>query len=217
MIQPEPEGSTQGYPLVSAEVLSHGPSDAKLNPPQPLKVSQQTLVSFLTEITHISINFLTPKHAEFDESNANVLERFYTSAGNPVKEILLKLNLSDHRILKMVVKYSSKELLEESGEADSDLLSDACSRHGPVELVPKVDDLSLVDGFFDGASSGDGEEDFVIGEGVMKRLEWNPWKYRGGEEKCGEDDEEHGEGSYFTRMNGIKEVKHESYRRRIQK
>ncbi|GJZ19653.1 putative ribonuclease H-like domain-containing protein [Tanacetum coccineum] len=47
MIQPEPEGSTQGYPLVSVEVL-----------------------------------------------------RFYTSAGNPVKEILLKLNLPDHRILK---------------------------------------------------------------------------------------------------------------------
>ncbi|GJS02935.1 hypothetical protein Tco_0319443 [Tanacetum coccineum] len=37
---------------------------------------------------------------EFDESNANVLERFYTSAGNPVKEILLKLNLPDHRLLK---------------------------------------------------------------------------------------------------------------------
>ncbi|GJR52587.1 hypothetical protein Tco_1403108 [Tanacetum coccineum] len=33
-------------------------------------------------------------------SNANVLERFYTSAGNPVKEILLKLNLPDHRIRK---------------------------------------------------------------------------------------------------------------------
>ncbi|GJY91175.1 hypothetical protein Tco_0506371 [Tanacetum coccineum] len=47
MIQPEPEGSTQGYPLDSVEVL-----------------------------------------------------RFYTSAGNPVKEILLKLNLPDHRILK---------------------------------------------------------------------------------------------------------------------
>ncbi|GKA65085.1 hypothetical protein Tco_0764792, partial [Tanacetum coccineum] len=27
-------------------------------------------------------------------------ERFYTIAGNPVKEILLKLNLPDHRILK---------------------------------------------------------------------------------------------------------------------
>ncbi|GJS38859.1 hypothetical protein Tco_0563902 [Tanacetum coccineum] len=40
------------------------------------------------------------EHAEFDESNTNVLERFYTSAGNPVKEILLKLNLPDHRLLK---------------------------------------------------------------------------------------------------------------------
>ncbi|GKC87618.1 hypothetical protein Tco_1148267, partial [Tanacetum coccineum] len=40
------------------------------------------------------------KHAEFDESNTHVLERFYTLAGNPVKEILLKLNLPDHRKLK---------------------------------------------------------------------------------------------------------------------
>ncbi|GJU17584.1 hypothetical protein Tco_1145550 [Tanacetum coccineum] len=47
MIQPELEGSTQGYPLVSVEVL-----------------------------------------------------RFDTSAGNHVKEILLKLNLPDHRIFK---------------------------------------------------------------------------------------------------------------------
>ncbi|GJX21542.1 hypothetical protein Tco_0225987 [Tanacetum coccineum] len=47
MIQPEPKGSTQGYPLVSVEVL-----------------------------------------------------RFDTSAGNPVKEILLKLSLPDHRIFK---------------------------------------------------------------------------------------------------------------------
>ncbi|GKE64826.1 hypothetical protein Tco_1518987, partial [Tanacetum coccineum] len=54
---------------------SHGPSDAMHNPPQPLK-------------------------AEFDESDTHVLERFDTSAGNHVKEILLKLNLPDHRILK---------------------------------------------------------------------------------------------------------------------
>nr|GEW08785.1 retrotransposon protein putative Ty1-copia subclass [Tanacetum cinerariifolium] len=37
------------------------------------------------------------ERAKFDESNANVLERFYTSARNPVKENLLKLNLSDHK------------------------------------------------------------------------------------------------------------------------
>ncbi|GKD56785.1 hypothetical protein Tco_1290172, partial [Tanacetum coccineum] len=36
----------------------------------------------------------------FDESDIRVLEIFDTSAGNPVKEILLKLNLPDHRILK---------------------------------------------------------------------------------------------------------------------
>ncbi|GKD25941.1 hypothetical protein Tco_1232155 [Tanacetum coccineum] len=40
------------------------------------------------------------EHVEFDESDTHVLEIFDTSAGNPVKEILLKLNLPDHRILK---------------------------------------------------------------------------------------------------------------------
>ncbi|GJS45947.1 ribonuclease H-like domain-containing protein [Tanacetum coccineum] len=73
-------------------VLSYGPSDAMHNPPYPLKVSQQTLVSFLREITRISIDFLTPSWL--------ILKRFDTSAGNHVKEILLKLNLPDHRILK---------------------------------------------------------------------------------------------------------------------
>ncbi|GJY59160.1 hypothetical protein Tco_0459052, partial [Tanacetum coccineum] len=33
--------------------------------------------------------------------------------------------------------------------------------------VPKVDDVSLVDEVFDGAFGGDGEEDFVMGEGVV--------------------------------------------------
>ncbi|GKC46486.1 hypothetical protein Tco_1064208 [Tanacetum coccineum] len=56
MIQPEPEGSTQGYPLDSVEVLRY---DTK------------------------------------GEKKDSILQ-----AGNPVKEILLKLNLPDHRILK---------------------------------------------------------------------------------------------------------------------
>ncbi|GJY93971.1 hypothetical protein Tco_0509753 [Tanacetum coccineum] len=42
-------------------------------------------------------NKLMVEHAEFDESDTYVLERFDTPAGNPVKKILLKLNLSDHR------------------------------------------------------------------------------------------------------------------------
>ncbi|GKB14645.1 hypothetical protein Tco_0848568 [Tanacetum coccineum] len=85
MIQTEPEGSTQGYPLVSVEVLSHGPSDAMHNPPLPLK--RCLLETFII------------KHA-IDESDTHVLERLNTLAGNPVREILIKLNLPDHRILK---------------------------------------------------------------------------------------------------------------------
>ncbi|GJQ91130.1 hypothetical protein Tco_0002269 [Tanacetum coccineum] len=35
------------------------------------------------------------------------------------------------------------------------------------EVVPKVDDVSLVDEVFDGAFGGEGEEDVVMGEGVV--------------------------------------------------
>ncbi|GJX03439.1 hypothetical protein Tco_0189355 [Tanacetum coccineum] len=53
-------------------------------------------------------NKLMVEHDEFDESDTYVLERFYTSAGNPVKEILLKLNLLDH----MSILTDSKEYLK---------------------------------------------------------------------------------------------------------
>ncbi|GJW60134.1 hypothetical protein Tco_0109469 [Tanacetum coccineum] len=48
----------------------------------------------------LTSNKLMVEHDEFDESDTHVLERFDTSAGNLDKEILFKLNLSDHRILK---------------------------------------------------------------------------------------------------------------------
>ncbi|GKE05792.1 hypothetical protein Tco_1397810 [Tanacetum coccineum] len=110
MIQPEPEGSTQGYPLDSVEVLSHGPSDA-MHKPLPATQSQKDFVSKLTEIhsflltfslRNVRVNSFTMKMEILLEPTSNKLmvERFYTSAGNPVKEILLKLNLPDHRILK---------------------------------------------------------------------------------------------------------------------
>ncbi|GKF22333.1 hypothetical protein Tco_0074655, partial [Tanacetum coccineum] len=35
------------------------------------------------------------------------------------------------------------------------------------EVLPTVDDVSLVDGVFDSAFGGDRDEDFVIGEGVV--------------------------------------------------
>ncbi|GJW33891.1 hypothetical protein Tco_0053923 [Tanacetum coccineum] len=97
MIQPEPERDpTQGYPLVSVEVLSHGPSDAK-HKPLPATQSQKDFVSKLTEIHSFLLN-----------------KGFITSAGNPVKKILLKLNLSDHRLIKMVVEVPDSSWLTRS-------------------------------------------------------------------------------------------------------
>ncbi|GJW72541.1 hypothetical protein Tco_0129458 [Tanacetum coccineum] len=97
---------------------SHGPSDA-MHKPLPATQSQKDFVSKLTEIHSFLLTFslrvftmkmeilleptsnkLMVEHAEYDESNTYVLERFNTTAGNPVKKILLKLNLSDHRLFK---------------------------------------------------------------------------------------------------------------------
>ncbi|GJS58518.1 hypothetical protein Tco_0653302 [Tanacetum coccineum] len=69
-------------------------------------------VSFVMDITRISINFLTPSEL--------ILKRFNTTAGNSVKKILLKLNLSDHRSIltdskehvKMVVERQSVKVKE---------------------------------------------------------------------------------------------------------
>nr|GEX43764.1 integrase, catalytic region, zinc finger, CCHC-type, peptidase aspartic, catalytic [Tanacetum cinerariifolium] len=47
------------------------------------------------------LNFSTLNKDEYDESNAFALERFNTTAGNHVKEILLKLNLRDHMSILM--------------------------------------------------------------------------------------------------------------------
>ncbi|GKB63776.1 hypothetical protein Tco_0919962 [Tanacetum coccineum] len=70
-----------------------------------LSLSGYGVLSFIPLWSLVSAGTDTPYLLDgygvlFDESNTYVLERFYTSAGNPVKEILLKLNLPDHRILK---------------------------------------------------------------------------------------------------------------------
>ncbi|GJX88626.1 hypothetical protein Tco_0340640 [Tanacetum coccineum] len=74
------------------------------------------LLSSLEDITkNIDIEYLSKRrwsnlekkdlfHDQGINTSAKGKEEFDTSAGNPVKEILLKLNLLDHRILKMEVK-----------------------------------------------------------------------------------------------------------------
>ncbi|GJV63393.1 hypothetical protein Tco_1474221 [Tanacetum coccineum] len=106
---------------------SHGPSDAMHNPSQPLKVGK-TLFQNSWRFTHfyqLSHSKLVDiekviEHAEFDESNINVLERFNTLARNPVKEILLKLNLPDHSIkvkeFQRSFRHSDTERLSQSAE-----------------------------------------------------------------------------------------------------
>ncbi|GJV88456.1 hypothetical protein Tco_1532394 [Tanacetum coccineum] len=74
MIQPESEGSTQGYPLDSVEVLRYDTKGEKVR---------------------------IGNNAGGDRANTGTNPtRFNTTAGNPVKKILLKLNLSDHRTFK---------------------------------------------------------------------------------------------------------------------
>ncbi|GJW35304.1 hypothetical protein Tco_0058224 [Tanacetum coccineum] len=75
---------------------SHGPSDAMHNP-LPATQSQKDFVSKLTEIHSFLLTFslrvFTMKMEILLEPTSNKL----MVAGNPVKKILLKLNLSDHK------------------------------------------------------------------------------------------------------------------------
>ncbi|GJV62060.1 hypothetical protein Tco_1468160 [Tanacetum coccineum] len=64
-------------------------------------------------------NKLMVEHAEFDESNTHVLERFDTSVGNPIKEILLKMNLLDHRSILM----DSKAILDKAMRRSKDTMA----------------------------------------------------------------------------------------------
>ncbi|GJQ90758.1 hypothetical protein Tco_0001897 [Tanacetum coccineum] len=73
IIQPELEGSTQGYPLVSVEVLRYDKRSK-------VRLREECRLSGANTGTNPT--------------------RLNTSAGNPVNEILLILNLPDHRILK---------------------------------------------------------------------------------------------------------------------
>ncbi|GJT61958.1 hypothetical protein Tco_1005491 [Tanacetum coccineum] len=92
-------------------------------------------------------NKLMVEHAEFDESDTYVLERFDTSAGNPVKEILLKLNLPDHmsiltdskmevKVFKITFSHSSQD----KGTSSSLKLMITASNH---KLMIEVKDYEL--------------------------------------------------------------------------
>ncbi|GJS50853.1 hypothetical protein Tco_0624215 [Tanacetum coccineum] len=89
------EGSTQGYPLVSVEVLRYDTKGEK---------AKSRIMPTKMELTLEQTQQGGSYEVSFDESNTHVLERFYTSAGNPVKEILIKLNLPDHKLILMDLK-----------------------------------------------------------------------------------------------------------------
>ncbi|GJZ35143.1 hypothetical protein Tco_0580960 [Tanacetum coccineum] len=54
----------------------------------------------------------TEMELTLEQTQQDVLERFDTSAGNPVKEILLKLNLPDHRLILTDSKEYVKMVME---------------------------------------------------------------------------------------------------------
>ncbi|GJY78523.1 hypothetical protein Tco_0484324, partial [Tanacetum coccineum] len=82
---------------------SHGPSNAMHNPSQPLKVGK-TLFHNSWRFTHFyqlsHSKLVDIEKVALSSSLRSLKSKFYTLAGNPVKEILLKLNLPDHRKLK---------------------------------------------------------------------------------------------------------------------
>ncbi|GJR11258.1 hypothetical protein Tco_0793910 [Tanacetum coccineum] len=85
---------------------------------EPTSNKLMVVTNWFTLIVLSALRRSDNENAEYDESNTNVLERFNTSAGNHVKEILLKLNLPDHRSIltdsKMEVKVPDSSCLKDS-------------------------------------------------------------------------------------------------------
>ncbi|GKA97157.1 hypothetical protein Tco_0825051 [Tanacetum coccineum] len=75
----------------------------------------------------------------FDESNTNMLERFYTSAGNPVKEILLKLNLPDHSSI-----LTDSKILKDGGQVKEFQRSFS---HSDTERLSRSDEVLKLKNF----------------------------------------------------------------------
>ncbi|GKD27668.1 hypothetical protein Tco_1233882, partial [Tanacetum coccineum] len=95
-------GSTQGISNSSVEVLRYdtkGENEKCGNNATEMRIRASTGTN------------PTREHAEYDESNTYVLERFNTTIGNPIKEILIKLNLPDHWSI-----LTDSKILKDGGE-----------------------------------------------------------------------------------------------------
>nr|GEW28266.1 hypothetical protein [Tanacetum cinerariifolium] len=91
----EPEGYTQGYPLVSVEVLRYDKMSKSKN--MGILPTEMELILEQTQQEHLSDTYVfTMKMEILLKPTSNKL----MVAGNLVKDILLKLNLPDHRTLK---------------------------------------------------------------------------------------------------------------------
>ncbi|GJU10326.1 hypothetical protein Tco_1132722 [Tanacetum coccineum] len=91
MIHPESEGSTQGYPLDSIEVLSHGPNDALHYPPQPLKVDPDGFEGYLK--MEVKVFKITFSHSSQDKGTSSSLKSMITTSNHK-----LMIEVKDHEL-----------------------------------------------------------------------------------------------------------------------
>nr|GEW52473.1 hypothetical protein [Tanacetum cinerariifolium] len=134
----EPEGSTQGYPLVSVEVLRYD----KRSKGENMGIVS-TVMGLILEQTQQGIS--------------HEVSMIHTEAGNPVKEILLKLNLPDHRTLKdggegwsVFIPGTCKYLIFQYGYAIEFPNPNAVPTHmGRPNLQTTIETHHDVDGIFD--------------------------------------------------------------------
>ncbi|GJT86402.1 reverse transcriptase domain-containing protein [Tanacetum coccineum] len=152
------------------------PLDAYANPPLSLKGGSSAVALSITKTSgtieyksqKMIIHQISFKNIRFDESDTYVLERFNTTAGNPVKKILLKLNLSDHRLILTGSKEYLKMVMEESELVDvldhemSSFLfqidpSSLCIRLGDVDplLITFNSKLKILDSLLNNQTSGE--------------------------------------------------------------
>ncbi|GJT61852.1 putative ribonuclease H-like domain-containing protein, partial [Tanacetum coccineum] len=94
----------------------------------------------LLNLHHILVSFVPPLlETKFDDLMHMGYKRIFTSAGNPIKEILLKLNLPDHRPI-----LTDSKILKDGGEVNDFQRS---FRHSDTERLSRSDEVLKLKNF----------------------------------------------------------------------
>ncbi|GJY39637.1 reverse transcriptase domain-containing protein [Tanacetum coccineum] len=195
LITPLPKETLYVYLATSREVVSVVLLMENKGKQFPIHYVSRTL-------NEVKRNYAPMENLAFSLLHASRWLRRYFDA-HPIKgQVLADFLFETPRGESVESFFRTPEVMLERDETEPwTLFTYGASSTKEDEVVQKVDDVSLADGFFNGAFGRDGDDDF------MRRLGWKPWEQKF-EESCCENDEDNEGNEYLIKKMLIKEVRH---------